>query len=112
MNKLSIASIVLAVLALGIGVYHLVETQPNEEAFRDMIITDSGEIDVMARDLARSYEEASDIQGIAIAALASIGLILGLIGFVKSKGVPAIIAIVLNLGALLIPLITKTHMFS
>lgn len=112
MNKLAIASLLLGVIALSIGVYHLVETQPNAEAFRDMQFTVTGHSDPGIRELAESYESASDMQGIVIAVLGIIGLILGIIAFIQSKGVPAIIGVVLNIGTLIIPLITKTHMFS
>ncbi|MBU43890.1 MAG: hypothetical protein CMN76_11770 [Spirochaetaceae bacterium] len=108
MDKLTIASLILGITGLCIGVYHLAETHPNERAFFEMM-DPSSDLD---RQLWQSYEAASDMQGIAMAVICGIGLILGIVGFIQEKGLPATGAIVLNAAVLIIPLATKTHMFS
>ncbi len=107
MKHLAIVSIVLAALGLGIGAYHLAETHPNEKAFRARSLSSP-----LARKLWKSYEAASDKQGIAMGVLAIAGFLTGLLGWLKTRSKPALIGIVLSLGLALIPLATKTHMFS
>lgn len=104
MNKFTIAAIVLGLLGLGVGVYHLVETHPNEIAF----LHSDGE---MARTMWRSYREASNYQVLAILASCGLGLILGVVGYLKNKAAVPAIAVLVNLLVLVIPLATRTHMF-
>ncbi|MEQ8352785.1 MAG: hypothetical protein RH862_14950 [Leptospiraceae bacterium] len=107
MSKLTIAAMLLGILGLGVGIYHLVETHPNEQAFFERVHESD-----MDRRLWQSYEDASDMQGLAMAILAGLGFVLGIIGWIQKRGVPGLLAIIMNLAVVLIPLATKTHMFS
>ena len=94
--------------ALTTGLYHVFETHPNEKSLRKHANFDNPQM----RKLVFETEEVSDMQGMIIGITGLIGFILGAFALIKTKDILSIIATVGSLAALLIVLITKTHMFS
>lgn len=105
MKPLSIIALVLGVAAMGVGVYHLVETYPNVKAFA--ADADKGRL---YWRLWRSYVDAGFLQIYAMWALGGLGLILGGVSAAKAKEKFRIIAIAglaLSVIALIISLSTQ-----
>jgi len=104
---LQIIALLLALVAVGTAVYHIVETEPNRES-----LFKNRRGGAAMQTLWHSYESASDTQGIVIGISGLLGLLLGVIALIKRRGPIPIITVVLALGALGIVLATKTHLFS
>lgn len=125
MKLLAYLSITFGLLSFAIGAYHLLETEPNREYYADKrleIMSDFGFSDEISaaqkqlRDkftnLWESTESASDTQGMAMVALALLGFLAGLVALLKGKQKLGLLGLLISLGSAIIPLITKTHMFS
>lgn len=109
MKLVLISAMLSSFIALGVGVYHIVETHPNEEYFREKAFGSNSRV---SRKIWHSYEEVSDVQGVVVGVSGILGLILCFFGYYKEKQKFYFLGILGSLIGLLIVLSTKTHMFS
>jgi hypothetical protein len=106
MKILSVIALVLGLIAISIGLYHLIETYPNIKAFGKMYLESNAPLD---QSMWQSYRSAGWMQIYAIWGVGGLGLISGVIAAIKEKEKMRLIAIaggVLSLVALIISMTT------
>ena len=106
MKILSIIALVLGLVAISIGLYHLIETYPNVNAFHKMYLESNAPLD---QSMWQSCRSAGWMQIYAIWGVGGLGLILGAIAAIKEKGKMRYAAIaggILSIAAFIISMTT------
>jgi len=108
MKKLAITALALGLISGSIGVYHLSHTEPMRKFYFKHFDYKTKKY---VKEL-REYRDISDMQGIAMGSFAIIAFILALVAVIKSKDTLSWVALAVSILVAIIPLATKTHMFS